>query len=201
MPEAPDTSQGSTQIHSNEESQSFDEDHTSTELADSRANSGPSAQEAEDAEDAAIAQNETKAVRVLRAITLLVMATAAVAVSVSVYMYMKKDEEDSFSENFYDLAHRLVDGFHANAALRVQTMDMLGLSLTSSAIATDAIIVVAIKPAMNVRLFILEFLPLQLNVQRFSALFLRCAYPAMPMAISRVTPLKSGSTQKEPPNC
>lgn len=91
----------------------------------------------EEAEAAAMAEPETIAVRILRVITLLVMVGATVAVSVYVYVFMKNNEEEALEENFYDLANRLVDGFHANAALRVQTLDMLGISLTSSAIASN----------------------------------------------------------------
>lgn len=92
---------------------------------------------ADEAEAAALAEPETIAVRILRVITIMVMVGATIAVSVYVYVFMKNNEEEALEENFYDLANRLVDGFHANAALRVQTLDMLGVSLTSSAIATN----------------------------------------------------------------
>lgn len=86
---------------------------------------------------ATLARPETKAVGVLRVIVLTVIAAAALAVSLSVYFYMKRDEESSLDSDFNELSHRLFSGVHANTQLRVQTMDMLGLSLTSSAISTN----------------------------------------------------------------
>lgn len=84
-----------------------------------------------------LARPETTAVRILRVFVLLVMVGAALAVSLSVFFYMKWEEENALDDDFQDLSRRLMDGFHANTKLRVQTMDAFGLSLTSSAIQTN----------------------------------------------------------------
>jgi len=84
-----------------------------------------------------LARQETRAVHLLRAVTLLVIVAAAVAVAVFMYVYMSNDERDALDTNFYDLSHRLVQGFHANAQLRVQTMDLFATMITSSVLALN----------------------------------------------------------------
>ena len=54
-----------------------------------------------------LARQETRAVRCLRFVVLLVLIAAATAVSSIVYLYIKRDEEENFEEQFFDLAHRL----------------------------------------------------------------------------------------------
>jgi hypothetical protein len=55
----------------------------------------------------ALAQRETKAVNCLRLVTFLILVGAAILVSVAVYLIVKHDEEDTFEEQFNDLAFRL----------------------------------------------------------------------------------------------
>ena len=61
------------------------------------------------------------------------MKTAVLAV----FFYTSQEEQDEFESSFDDLATQIVDGFHANALLRVQVLDMLAISLTSTAMATQ----------------------------------------------------------------
>ena len=84
-----------------------------------------------------LAKDETTAVRVLRIFIMFVLLLAAVLVSAAVFLYMKRDEENTFDQQYHDLATRLVEGFQANTKLRLQVMDMLCLSITSSALATQ----------------------------------------------------------------
>jgi class 3 adenylate cyclase len=113
-----------------------------------------------------LAKRETKAVNCLRLVTILILLGAAILVSVAAYLIMKYDEEDNFEVQFNDLALRLgtypdldfacfqvvlltlafirhalgtVEGIHANAKLRVQVIDMLAVSFTSSALTTNQV--------------------------------------------------------------
>ena len=54
-----------------------------------------------------LARDETQAVRCLRLVVWLVLMLTATLVSVGAYMYMKNDEEDTFQEQYFDLAYRL----------------------------------------------------------------------------------------------
>ena len=80
-----------------------------------------------------IARQETQAVRVLRFVVLFLLIGAAIAVSVAAYVYLQRDEQDALEENFHDLGNRLMDGFHANALLRLHTMDSFATTLTATA--------------------------------------------------------------------
>jgi len=84
-----------------------------------------------------LSRQETRAVRILRVFVLLAMVGAALAVSILVYQYMKNDEEAALERNFFRLAQRVMDGFHANCRLRVQSMDSFATSLTTMAMATQ----------------------------------------------------------------
>lgn len=53
-----------------------------------------------------LAKKETNAVRCLRLVVFSVLVGVAILFSVGVCLYMKKDEEDTFETQFYDLAHR-----------------------------------------------------------------------------------------------
>jgi hypothetical protein len=57
--------------------------------------------------DQTLANQETKAVNCLRLVTFLILVGAAILVSVAVYLIVKHDEEDTFEEQFNDLAFRL----------------------------------------------------------------------------------------------
>jgi cytochrome c-type biogenesis protein CcmH/NrfG len=54
-----------------------------------------------------LAKDETRAVRCFSLAVLLVLIMVATLVSVGAYLYMKKDEEDTFEEQYFDLAYRL----------------------------------------------------------------------------------------------
>ena len=84
-----------------------------------------------------LAKEETTAVHVLRIFIMLVLLVGAVVVSAAAFLYMKRDEENTFDQQYHDLATRLVEGFQANTKLRLQVMDMLCLSITSSALTTQ----------------------------------------------------------------
>ncbi|CAB9513648.1 Receptor-type guanylate cyclase gcy [Seminavis robusta] len=99
--------------------------------------SSPTSKSEDAKEEEQVAQPETLAVRVSWAIVLFVMVGAAVAVSLLAYLYMKKDQESALEENFYDLANRLVEGFHANTKLGCQTLDMMSLVVTSAAMVSQ----------------------------------------------------------------
>lgn len=84
-----------------------------------------------------LARDETKVIKGLRYILILVMIIAAVLVSVFVYVFIKRDEDEAFQYHFDNLASRLVDGFHANAKLRLQVLHQLTTSIASLAAATN----------------------------------------------------------------
>lgn len=81
-----------------------------------------------------VAENETARIRATRWLTLIVLVGAALVVSLSVFRFMKKQEEDAFHQQFLDWATRLADCFQASAKMRLQVLDMLAVSLTSSAL-------------------------------------------------------------------
>lgn len=83
-----------------------------------------------------LAKDETTAVRTLRVFVLFVLVAVAVSFSVTIFFYMKSDEAHTFDQQFHDLGTRLVEGFQSNTKLRLQVMDMLCVSITSSAKAT-----------------------------------------------------------------
>lgn len=68
-----------------------------------------------------IAIGETKAIRALRIIVLLVLVVAATLVSVGVYIFLKREEEDNFESQFYDLAYRLGRCKHEKVAIAVNS--------------------------------------------------------------------------------
>ncbi|CAB9528064.1 Receptor-type guanylate cyclase gcy [Seminavis robusta] len=86
-----------------------------------------------------VAKHETRMINILRLVVFILLFSAATFVCVTVYVFLKMEEEQTFEEQFYDLAFRLVEGFHSNSKLRVQVVDMLSISLTSSALATDQV--------------------------------------------------------------
>lgn len=81
-----------------------------------------------------LATDETRRVRVLRVILVLAMIAVAALICALVYDRSKRDEEEAFEAEFDDLAQRLVEGFHANAKLRLQALDQLSVAITSFAI-------------------------------------------------------------------
>ncbi|CAB9513649.1 Receptor-type guanylate cyclase gcy [Seminavis robusta] len=119
-----------------------DEDNSSSEtknttVAHDKSSPTSNAEEATAKKEEQVAQPETLAVRISWALVLLVMVGAAVTVSLLVYLYMKQDQETALEDNFYDLANRLVEGFHANTKLRCQTLDMMSLVVTSAAMSSQ----------------------------------------------------------------
>jgi hypothetical protein len=63
--------------------------------------------ESKDMLDQTLAKGETRAVNCLRLVTFLILVSAAILVSVAVYLIMKHDEENTFEDQFNDLAFRL----------------------------------------------------------------------------------------------
>jgi len=83
--------------------------------------------------DAALAESETRMVRILRVVVMLVLVGTAVLVSALAYFYIKNDEDAAFSSNFYGLSHRLVQGFHTNARRSLQAIDGFATDMASLA--------------------------------------------------------------------
>lgn len=83
--------------------------------------------------DQTLAREETKRVRRLRTVLGFFLLSAAALVSTFVYLRSHQDQVDAFETQFDDLAQRLVEGFHANAKLRLQTLDQMAVSITSFA--------------------------------------------------------------------
>lgn len=87
--------------------------------------------------DKTLANVETKAVRCLRLMIWSGLAITAIVFSVVTFWYARRQEVESFEEQFHELAEQFVNGFHGKIKLQLQTMDLLSISLTTVAVETN----------------------------------------------------------------
>jgi hypothetical protein len=61
-----------------------------------------------------LAKGETRAVRILRIMTLLALLLTAILVSLGFYFYCRKDQEDTFKTEYNSHANKVIESFHTS---------------------------------------------------------------------------------------
>lgn len=81
-----------------------------------------------------LARGETRAIRALRIVTLLVLVGTAVLVSVAIYYFTSSSQQSVFTSEFEAHSVRVLESFHNGIARQMASFDALSASITSHAI-------------------------------------------------------------------
>jgi hypothetical protein len=117
-----------------------DDDHSSISRGDgddeSTLANEPSNQKAAlaKADRETLARGETRAIRALRIVTLLVLVGTAVLVSLAIYYFASTSQQNSFTSEFQAYSIRVLESFHTGIARQMGAFDALSASITSHAI-------------------------------------------------------------------
>jgi hypothetical protein len=81
-----------------------------------------------------VASGETRAINILRAAVLLLLAFTAILSCVGVYFYTRNEEQLKYERAYEANALRIVESFHTTVERRLEAMHSLALSVTSYAL-------------------------------------------------------------------
>ncbi|KAG7361433.1 hypothetical protein IV203_036533 [Nitzschia inconspicua] len=86
-----------------------------------------------------LGRTETRWVRVLRILTLLILVLTAGFVVMAVYSFGRKSQQMSFSSEFEAHAIRVIESFHTGIGRQLSACDTLSASITSYAIESGSV--------------------------------------------------------------
>ena len=105
---------------------------------DSIAGSVDNSNDSEETISEQLAKGETKVVRFLRAVVLLVLVVTATVVSFVVYRYTSDQERDEFLNSFNNHATKIVESLKINTASQMTAVDNFSTAMTNSAKETNS---------------------------------------------------------------
>jgi hypothetical protein len=81
-----------------------------------------------------LAKGQTKAVRCLRIIVILVLLGATAIACFAVYRYTSTKQQEEFEDDFHDFAQQIIDTVHVNAQNKLEAVGALALQLQAYAV-------------------------------------------------------------------
>jgi hypothetical protein len=83
-----------------------------------------------------LARRETKAVKVLRVLVLVLLFVTATLTSVGVYFYLSNEETQAFESGYQAKAQRIIESFHDAVERRMGAVNSMATAITSHSLAT-----------------------------------------------------------------
>jgi hypothetical protein len=98
-----------------------------------------------------VTRRETKGVKVLRALVLVLLLVTATLASVGVYFYTSNDEKQEFKADYKANAHRIIGSFHDAVERRLGAINSMATAITSYALDTKQAFPFVTVPHFEIR--------------------------------------------------